>query len=113
MHHHLFLFSLVDFIIDFFHAHKAIIILVVIGMIAGLLSQLILPGRGFGMLATIAIGVSGALLGNKFLAPYMTFIEDHLFRTIAAATTGTMIISVVINLIRGGEDKDLTHWRDR
>jgi len=96
-----------------FQAHKAIIIVIVIGMIAGLVSQLILPGRGFGMLATIAIGIIGSWLGNKFLSPYMTFIEDHLFRKLAAAIVGAMLLSVVINLIRGGEDKDLTHWRDR
>jgi len=107
------LFSLPDFIITEFQAHKAAIILIVIGMIAGLLSQLILPGRGFGILATIGIGVTGAWLGSHFIARYLTFIEDELFRTIAAATVGAMVLSVVINLIRGGEDKDLTHWRDR
>ncbi len=82
-------------------------------MIAGLISQLILPGRGFGMLATIAIGITGSWLGNKFLFKYLTFIEDHLFRKLAAATIGAMVLSIIINLIRGGEDKDLTHWRDR
>ncbi len=103
--------SLPDFIIHQFHEHKAIIIIVVIGMIAGLAAQLILPGRGFGMIATLAIGITGSWLGNKYLAQYMTFIEDSLFRRLAAAIAGAMILSIVINLIRG--DKDLSHWRDR
>ncbi len=109
----LLLFDLAQFIMDQFQAHKAIIIVIVIGMVAGLVAQMILPGRGFGMLATIGIGIAGSWLGNKFLADYLTFIEDSLFRRIAAAIIGAMVLSVIINLIRGGEDKDLTHWRDR
>jgi uncharacterized membrane protein YeaQ/YmgE (transglycosylase-associated protein family) len=108
---HLLLFSLVQFIQDEFTAHKAVIVLIGIGMIAGLLSQLILPGRGFGMLATIAIGITGSWLGNKFIKQFLTFIEDDLFKTIAAATVGAMILSIVINLVRGGEDRDKTGWR--
>jgi len=110
---HALLFSLPDFIINEFQAHTHIIVLIVIGMLAGLFSQLILPGRGFGMLSTIAIGIAGSWLGNQFISRYLTFIDDALFRTIAAATVGAMVLSVIINLIRGGQDKDLTHWRNR
>ncbi len=109
----LLLFSLPDFVMHQFEAHKATIILIVIGMVAGLLSQLLLPGRGFGMLATIAIGMAGAWLGHKYIRQHLKFIEDPLFKTIAAATLGAMALSLVINIIRGGKDKDLTHWRDR
>jgi len=80
-------------------------------MVASLLSQLILPGRGFGMLASIAIGIVGAWLGNMFIRQHLTFISDPLFRTIAGATVGAMVLSVIINLIRGGEDRDKTGWR--
>ena len=109
---HQFLFSLPYFIMDQFEQHKAIIIVIVIGMVAGLVAQLILPGRGFGMLATIAIGIAGSWLGNKFLAQHMTFIEDALFRKLAAAITGAFLLMFIINLVRGGADKDKTHWRD-
>jgi uncharacterized membrane protein YeaQ/YmgE (transglycosylase-associated protein family) len=108
---HLLLFSLPDFIMEQFQAHKPAIVLIAIGMVASLLSQLILPGRGFGMLAALGIGIVGAWLGNMFIRDRLTFIEDPFFRTVAGATVGAMILSVIINLIRGGEDRDKTGWR--
>jgi uncharacterized membrane protein YeaQ/YmgE (transglycosylase-associated protein family) len=110
---HILLFSLPDFIMTQFQAHRHLIFILVVGMVAGLLSQMILPGRGFGILATIGIGMLGSWLGNFLIADHLTFIEAGPLRTIAAATVGAMVLSVIINLIRGGEDKDLTHWRDR
>lgn len=107
------LFSLPQFIMDQFQEHKALLIFIALGMIAGLVAQLVLPGRGFGILGTIGIGIAGLWLGSHFLMPHMEFIEDHLFRKLASAIVAAMVISVIINLIRGGEDKDLTHWRDR
>ena len=94
-----------------FHEHKALLILLIIGMVAGLLAQMILPGRGFGMLSTIVIGVLGAWLGNNYIKSHITFINDSLLKEIVAATAGAMILCMVINIIRGGEERDKTHWR--
>jgi len=80
-------------------------------MITGFIAQLILPGRGFGIISTIFIGIAGAWLGNRYLLIHLTFIEDNFFRFMAAAITGAMILSILINLVRGGEDKDKTGWR--
>jgi uncharacterized membrane protein YeaQ/YmgE (transglycosylase-associated protein family) len=111
MAHHMLLFSLPEFIMTEFKEHKSLIFFVVLGFASGVISQMILPGRGFGMIATIAIGIIGAWLGTKYLQEYLTFIEDPVFRKVAAAILGAMVLSIVINLIRGGSDKDLTHWR--
>jgi len=108
---HLFLFELVPFVQHQFFAHKELIIVLFIGMVTGFLAQMILPGRGFGIISTILIGMAGAWLGNRYLLSRMTFIEDDFFRYMASAITGAMALSILINLIRGGEDKDKTHWR--
>ena len=94
-----------------FHDPKGWIILIVIGFLAGLFAQMILPGRGFGMLSTVIIGVAGAWLGSKYIKAYITFIDDPFFRHIAAAIVGAMILCLLINLIRGGNDRDKTSWR--
>jgi len=108
---HLLLFAVSDFIMNAYTEHKTLIWFFIMAFAVGVVSQLILPGRGFGMIATIALGIAGSYLGNKFLMDHMTFIEDDVFRKVASALAGTMIISVVINLIRGAKDRDLTHWR--
>ncbi len=107
----LLLFSLADSIMNGYTEHKTLIWFFIMAFAVGVVSQLILPGRGFGMIATIGLGIAGSYLGNKFLMEHMTFIEDDVFRKVASALAGTMIISVVINLVRGGKDRDLTHWR--
>ena len=106
-----FLYSIVHFIQHFYFAHKATIILVVIGMVAGLLAQMILPMRGFGMVTTIIVGILGAWLGNKFIKTYITFMTPGIMKEIVSATAGAMVLAIVINLVRGGKDRDKTAWR--
>jgi len=107
----LFLFSLASFLSQQFHEHKALIVLVVTGMIAGLLAQMILPGRGFGMVTTIIIGVAGAWLGNRFLKVHLVFITDPIIKEVAAAVVCAMFLALIVNILRGGNDRDKTHWR--
>ena len=99
------------FIMEQFTEHKMLIIAIGLGILAGIIAQMIVPGKGFGMGATILIGIAGSVLGNKFLMPYMTFINDHLFKRIASAIVGALILMMLINAIRGGGDNDKTHWR--
>ena len=103
--------AIVHFIEHFYFDHKNLIFLAIIGFIAGIIAQMILPGRGFGILSTIVIGTLGAWLGNMFIKPHLTFIDHSLFRSIASATAGAMILIVIINLLRGGNERDKTHWR--
>ena len=98
-------------IMEFFQDHKMLILAIGLGILAGIIAHMILPGRGFGMDATILIGIAGSFLGNKFLLGYMTFINDHLFRRIAAAIVGALALMLIINLFRRGGEDDKTHWR--
>ena len=106
-----FLQSMVHFIEHFYFDHKSLIFLAIIGLIAGILGQMIVPGRGFGFVATIAIGIVGAWLGNRYFNRHLMFIEHSLFRAIASATAGAIVLIVLINLLRGGKERDKTHWR--
>ena len=103
----IFLFSPVVF----YHHWQWLLLPVLVGCTAGLLSQMILPGRGFGLVASFALGIAGAWLGNKFITEYLDFISNDIVRQIASATCGAIVLAFVINLIRGGKDRDKTAWR--
>ena len=103
--------SIVDFIQHFYFGHKNFIFLAIIGFVAGILAQMILPGRGFGILSTIVIGIIGAWLGNRYIANHLMFIDHSLFRSIASATVGSVILITLINLLRDNRERDKTHWR--
>lgn len=103
--------SIVYFIEHFYFGHKNLIFLGIIGFIAGILAQMIVPGKGFGILATIIIGIIGAWLGNRYINRHLMFIEHSLFRAIASATGGAIILIFLINLLRDDNERDKTHWR--
>jgi len=106
---HLLLFSPVVF----YHHWSWLLLPVGIGLVAGLLAQMFLPGRGFGLFPSFLLGIAGAWLGNKFLADveFLDFITKPILRQIADATIGAMALALVINIFRGGKDRDKTAWR--
>ena len=102
--------KLVEFIITQFQEHKGLIIIIVIGMVAGLLAQMILPGKGFGLIGTFVIGIAGCWLGNKYAKQYLTFIDNETIKKIISGTLGAMALSLVVNLFRWGKEKDKTGY---
>ncbi len=108
--------TIVTFIYETFQHHKAHLIFIAIGMVVGLFSQMILPGRGFGLLATLAIGIAGCYIGDMFLGDYVTeyvtFTKNATIHKIIGGVVGAMALSFIINLIRGGKDKDKTAYRN-
>jgi len=87
-------------------ATKDLLIVLAIGGIAGLLASFIMPGRGFGLIVTILLGIAGGWLANKYLYKYLTFMDDGLLKEIVASTIGAMILILIINLFRSKRDRD-------
>jgi uncharacterized membrane protein YeaQ/YmgE (transglycosylase-associated protein family) len=97
--------------------HKEIIVTIIIGAIAGYLAQFIVPGRGFGLLSTIVIGIIGSYLGNYFLGQYLHLTHYPVLDKIICATTGAMVLVIVLNLLRGKPrdgkaERDVYDWEN-
>ena len=78
-----------------------IIIVAIIGLIAGFLAGLIMKGRGLGLLGDLVVGVVGSFLG-KFLfglinlrLPFPWFINS-----IIMALAGALVLLLIIKLVR-------------
>ncbi|MEI9926430.1 MAG: GlsB/YeaQ/YmgE family stress response membrane protein [Sphingomonas sp.] len=71
-----------------------------IGLVAGALGKLIMPGKDpGGIIVTILIGIAGALLA-KYLAPMMGFhVEDSTWQAYAAATAGAVVLLALYRLV--------------
>jgi uncharacterized membrane protein YeaQ/YmgE (transglycosylase-associated protein family) len=78
---------------------QSLIILLIIGAIAGWLAGLIVKGYGFGLIGNIVVGVVGAFIG-QWLFPMLGFGGADLLGLIISATLGAVILLVVIGLIR-------------
>lgn len=77
---------------------QSLIILLVIGAIAGWLAGQIVKGYGFGLVGNIVVGVIGAFIG-QWLFPALGLGSD-LIGLIISATLGAIILLFLIGLLR-------------
>jgi uncharacterized membrane protein YeaQ/YmgE (transglycosylase-associated protein family) len=72
--------------------------LLIIGLVAGALARLLVPGRDpMGILATIALGVVGSLVGG-FLANLL-FNKGHRFQLGFSGLLGSVIGAIIVLLV--------------
>jgi len=81
-------------------ALEALIILVVVGAIAGWLAGLIVKGVGFGLVGNIIVGIVGAFIGTWLLGYLGVMIGGGLIASIINATIGAVILLFVIGLVK-------------
>jgi len=105
--HYLLLFSIADEL----HDWRGLLITLFIGAVAGFLAQVLTPGRGYGTVATIIIGIIGGWIGKVVFKNYLSFTGNALINTIICATAGAFILALVLNLLIGGDDGDKTGYR--
>ena len=74
---------------------------ILIGLIAGALAKLIMPGKDpGGMLITILLGIGGALVAN-FLGQAVGWYQDGRGAGLIGSTVGAVIILWIYRMIRG------------
>ena len=76
----------------------AIIIMLVVGAVAGWLAGQIMKGAGFGLIGNIIVGILGAIVAG-FLLPGIIAIPG-LVGQIISATIGAVILLFVIGLLK-------------
>jgi uncharacterized membrane protein YeaQ/YmgE (transglycosylase-associated protein family) len=79
---------------------EALLLLVVIGAVAGLLAGLIVKGYGFGLVGNILVGIGGAMLGGVILPRLGLYPGADIVGQIGSATLGAVALLVLIGLVR-------------
>ena len=78
-----------------------IIAWMIIGLVAGALAKLIMPGDDpGGIIVTILIGIAGAFVGG-FLTSLVGMGQGGLIWTIVVATIGAIILLAIYRLLAG------------
>jgi uncharacterized membrane protein YeaQ/YmgE (transglycosylase-associated protein family) len=78
---------------------ESLLVILLVGLIAGWLAGLIIRGWGFGLVGNIGVGVIGALIGFWLLPRLGIRIGAGLGAAIAASTIGALILLVLLGLI--------------
>jgi uncharacterized membrane protein YeaQ/YmgE (transglycosylase-associated protein family) len=79
---------------------ESLLIMLVVGAIAGWLAGVIMSGAGFGLIGNIIVGVVGAFIGGFVLGSLGIAIGGGLIASIINATIGAVILIFLLRLIR-------------
>jgi len=82
-----------------FNDPESLVILLLVGLIAGWLAGQLIRGRGFGMILNIVIGVIGAYLGGIIFRAVGVGGSGMLWM-IVSATAGAMVLVFFLNALR-------------
>jgi uncharacterized membrane protein YeaQ/YmgE (transglycosylase-associated protein family) len=79
---------------------ESIIIMLIVGAIAGWLAGQIVQGFGFGLVWNIIIGIVGAFIGVWLLTQLGVMPASGFLGSIVNATIGAIVLLVIVGLIR-------------
>jgi uncharacterized membrane protein YeaQ/YmgE (transglycosylase-associated protein family) len=81
---------------------ESLLIILVVGLIAGWLAGQIVRGTGFGIVGDLLIGIVGAFIGSWLLPQLGIHLGSGIISAIINATIGALILLLIIRLVRGG-----------
>jgi len=79
---------------------EALLILLIVGAIAGFLAGLIVKGYGFGLVGNIVVGIVGAVLAGWLLPRLGFFPGADIGGRIISATIGAVVLLLLIGFVR-------------
>ena len=79
---------------------ESLLIIVVVGVVAGWLAGQLVKGSGFGLIGDLIVGVIGAFIGGWLLPRLGISIGAGIVGAIISATIGAVILLVVLRLVR-------------
>jgi uncharacterized membrane protein YeaQ/YmgE (transglycosylase-associated protein family) len=81
-------------------ALEAIVIVLIIGAVAGWLAGQIVRGMGFGLIGNIVVGIVGAFIAGWLLPMIGIVIGGGIIAAIINATIGAVVLLVILGLIK-------------
>src|SRR5258708_1151657 len=79
---------------------ESLLIILLVGLIAGWLAGEIVKGTGFGLVADLCLGIIGAFIGDWLLPRLGIHLGSGILAAIIAATIGAVLLLVILRLVR-------------
>lgn len=81
-------------------ALESLLVILLVGAIAGWLASLIVKGYGYGLLGNIVIGIVGAFVAGLILPRLGLSVGSGIAGSIIHATVGAIILLFLIRLVK-------------
>jgi uncharacterized membrane protein YeaQ/YmgE (transglycosylase-associated protein family) len=81
--------------------NESLLVILVVGLVAGWLAGKIVRGAGFGLIGDLVIGIIGAFIGDWLLPRIGIHLGTGIISAIVNATIGAVLLLFVFGLVRG------------
>lgn len=82
-------------------SNNSLLVILIVGVVAGWLAGLIVRGGGFGLIGDLIVGVAGAFIGDWLLPRLGVHLGVGMVAQIADATIGAVALLLVLRLVAG------------
>ena len=89
---------------------ESLLVILLVGLVAGWLAGRIVEGGGFGLIGDIAIGIVGALIGSWLMPRFGIHIASGIVSSIIVATIGAILLLVIVRLVSGAYPRRRWRW---
>ena len=80
---------------------QSLLVIIVVGIVAGWLAGLIVQGGGLGILGDLVVGILGAFIGDWVIAHFHVHFASGIVGLIINATIGAVILLLILRLVTG------------
>jgi len=80
---------------------ESILVILVVGIIAGWLAGKIVRGAGFGLLGDLVVGIAGAFVATWLFPRLGIHLGSGIISEIIYSALGAIILLLIVRLIRG------------
>ena len=81
-------------------SNENLVLILVVGVIAGWLAGQLVRGTGFGLIGDLVIGVIGAFIGTWLLPQLNIHIGTGMVGAIVSATIGSALLLIILRVFR-------------
>jgi len=83
-------------------SNESLLVILLVGVVAGWLAGKIVYGTGLGLINDMVIGVIGAFAGDWLMPQLGIHLSPGIGGAIINATIGAILLLLIIRLVRGG-----------
>jgi uncharacterized membrane protein YeaQ/YmgE (transglycosylase-associated protein family) len=82
-------------------SNESLVVIVLVGIVAGFLAGKIVDGGGFGLIGDLIVGIIGAFIGDWLLPRLNIHLGVGTIALIINATVGAIVLLITIRLVAG------------
>lgn len=94
-------------------SNQSLIVILVVGVVAGWLAGQIVSGGGFGLIGDLVVGIIGAFIGDWLLPRLGVHLGSGWVSLIVSAAIGAIVLLLILRLFAGRRAGAGWGWRRR